>query len=370
MVSVHTIVVSRGREKLDLLIKLLYNATGCINPGMMKKKSVHTISDIANLAGVSKSTVSRALNNSPLIGEETRERIQAIAKEYSFKINVPARRLSLKQSNTIAFVTHAYHKDFSVADLFGLEIMGGISQGLYANGYDLLVVHVNPHETEWAHQYLDTGRVDGFILMTSTRKQYHIHALLEMDAPFIIWGTPPSDARYCSVTGDDLNGGRIATEYLINLGRKRIAFIGGPEEEREVQHRFAGYQNALLASGRTFEPALVAHGDYSNTSGAYAMEQLLTTAPDLDAVFVNSDLMAIAAMDVIREHGRRISEDVAVIGYDDLSITEHSNPPLTTVRQNVPGAGKMLAENLIKYLQTGTVTNVTLPVELIVRKSA
>lgn len=354
---------------LDSIPHMSYNATGCINQGTMKKKTVHNISDIARLAGVSKSTVSRALNNSPLIGQETRERIQALAKQYEFKINVPARRLSLKQSNTIAFVTHAYHKDFSVADLFGLEIMGGISQGLYAHGYDLLVVHVNPQETEWAHQYLDTGRVDGFILMTSTRKQYHIHALLEMDAPFIVWGAPPSDGQYCSVTGDDLKGGRIATEYLIGAGRKRIAFIGGPQDEMEVQHRFEGYQDALLASNRTVDPALVAYGDYSNTSGATAMEQLLNNAPNLDAVFVNSDLMAIAAMDVIRDHGHRVPEDVAVIGYDDLSIAEHSNPPLTTIRQNVPLAGRMLAENLIKYLETGTVTNVTTQVGLVVRKS-
>jgi DNA-binding LacI/PurR family transcriptional regulator len=336
----------------------------------MKKKTVHNISDIAKLAGVSKSTVSRALNNSPLIGQETRGRIQAIARKHDFQINVPARRLSLKQSNTIAFVTHAYHKDFSVADLFGLEIMGGVSQGLYAHGYDMLVVHVNPHETEWAHQYLDTGRVDGFILMTSTRKQYHIHALLEMEAPFIIWGVPPTDARYCSVTGDNLNGGRLATEYLLGLGRKRIAFIGGPHEELEVQQRFAGYQNALLASGRTLDPALVAYGDFSNTSGAAAMDRLLASSPDLDAVFVNSDLMAIAAMDVVREHGRRVPEEVAVVGYDDLSIAEHSNPPLTTVRQNIPMAGRMLAENLIKYLETRTITNEMIPVEIIVRKSA
>jgi DNA-binding LacI/PurR family transcriptional regulator len=336
----------------------------------MKKKTVHTISDIATLAGVSKSTVSRALNDSSLIGQETRERIQAIAREHNFKINLPARRLSLKQSNTIAFVTHAYHKEFSVADLFGLEIMGGISQGLYARGYDMLVVHVNPHETEWAYQYLDTGRADGFILMTSTRKQNHIQALLEMDAPFIIWGVPPTGVNCCSVTGDNINGGRIATEYLIGLGKKRIAFLGGPKDELEVQQRFEGYQTALLASKRTVDPALLAYGDFSNTSGAAAMERLLTNAPDLDAVFVNSDLMAIAAMDVIREHGRRVPEEVSVIGYDDLSIAEHSNPPLTTIRQNIPMAGRMLAENLIKYLETRTVTNVTIPVELIVRKSA
>ncbi len=335
----------------------------------MSTKSVKTIADIARLAGVSKSTVSRALNDSPLIGSETKERIRAIAREHNFQINVPARQLSLKQSRTIAFVTHAYHKEFSVADLFGLEIMGGISSGLHAHGYDMLVIHVDPRDTQWAHQYLDTGRVDGFILMTSTRKQYHIKTLLEMGAPFIVWGIPQYNQSYPSVTGDNFTGGKLATEHLIGSGRERIAFLGGPADELEVQQRYQGYETALLKAGQGIDPALIAYGDFSNTSGATAMEQLLEQAPNLDAVFVNSDLMAIAAMDVIRAHGRRVPEDVAVVGYDDLSIAEHSNPPLTTIRQNVPLAGKLLAQNLIQYLQTGLVTNVTMSVELVVRQS-
>jgi DNA-binding LacI/PurR family transcriptional regulator len=335
----------------------------------MIKNSVKTIADIARLAGVSKSTVSRALNDSPLIGEETKERIRAIARQHDFQINVPARQLSLKQSRTIAFVTHAYHKEFSVADLFGLEIMGGISSGLYANGYDMLVIHVDPRDTQWVHKYLDTGRVDGFILMTSTRKQHHIKTLLEMDAPFIVWGIPQSNQKYPSVTGDNFNGGKLAALHLIEADRERIAFLGGPVDELEVQRRFQGYESALNEAGKSGDPALIAYGDFSNTSGAATMEILLEQAPDLDAVFVNSDLMAIAAMDVIRAHGRRVPEDVAVVGYDDLSIAEHSNPPLTTIRQNIPIAGKLLAQNLIQYLQTGLVTNVTIPVELVVRKS-
>jgi DNA-binding LacI/PurR family transcriptional regulator len=336
----------------------------------MSKKSVKTIADIARLAGVSKSTVSRALNDSPLIGIETKERIRSIARKHDFQINVPARQLSMQQSRTIAFVTHAYHKEFSVADLFGLEIMGGISSGLYAHGYDMLVVHVDPRETGWAHQYLDTGRVDGFILMTSTRKQHHIKALVEMGAPFIVWGIPLPNHSYPSVTGDNFTGGRLATEHLIRCGKKRIAFLGGPADEREVQLRYRGYESVLLETGRSIDPALIAHGDFSNTSGASAMRHLLEKAPDLDAVFVNSDLMAIAAMDVIREQGSRVPEDIAVVGYDDLSIAEHSNPPLTTIRQNIPLAGKLLAQNLVQYLQTSVVTNVSMPVELIVRKSA
>ena len=336
----------------------------------MIKNSVKTIADIARLAGVSKSTVSRALNDSPLIGEETKEKIRSIARQHNFQINAPARQLSMKQSRTIAFVTHAYHKDFSVADLFGLEIMGGISNGLAKQGYDMLVIHVDPQDTKWAHQYFDAGRVDGFILMTSSRKQSHMKALLEIGAPFIIWGVPQPNQKYCSVTGDNFNGGKLATEHLISLGRRKIGFIGGPDYELEVQHRLNGFRSALLEAGRTMEHGLVEYGDFSNTSGAEAMNRLLKQSPEIDAVFVNSDLMAIAAMDVIRGNGKSVPEDIAVVGYDDLSIAEHSHPPLTSIRQNIPLAGKLLAQNLIQYLSSGMVTNVSIPVELIIRQSA
>jgi DNA-binding LacI/PurR family transcriptional regulator len=336
----------------------------------MSSKTVRTIADIAKLAGVSKSTVSRALNDSPLISEGTKARIRSLAREHNFQINAPARRLSMKQSRTIAFVTHAYHKDFSVADLFGLEIMGGISSGLAIREYDLLVIHVDPNDTKWAHQYFDTGRVDGFILMTSTHKQNHVKALLNIGAPFIIWGIPQPKQKYCSVTGDNFNGGKLAAEYLIRSGRQKIGFVGGPEYELEVQHRLAGYESAMQEASRQINRAYIEYGDFSNTSGAEAMKRLLKKVPDIDAVFVNSDLMAIAAMNAIRENGRGVPDDIAVVGYDDLSIAEHSNPPLTTIRQNIPMAGKVLAQNLIEYVQTGLVTNVTIPVELIVRKSA
>jgi DNA-binding LacI/PurR family transcriptional regulator len=336
----------------------------------MSKKPVQTIADIARLAQVSKSTVSRALSDSSLISAETKDRIRAIARENNFQVNVPARQLSLKQSRTIAFTTHSYQKEFSIADLFGLEIMGGISSGLYANGYDMLVVHVNPRETEWIHQYLDTGRVDGFILMTSTRKQNHIKAMLELEAPFIVWGIPTPSQSYCSVNGDNFAGGRLAAEHMIQIGRRRIGFLGGPADEQEVQLRLRGYEAALDAAGMAVEPGLIAYGDFCISNGSTAMQRLLDQNPDLDAVTVNSDLMAISAMDTIRARGKRIPEDIAVIGYDDLSIARYNNPPLTTIRQNVPLAGKLLAQNLIQYLQTGVVSNVTLPVELVIRQTA
>jgi DNA-binding LacI/PurR family transcriptional regulator len=336
----------------------------------VEKKKTCTIEDIARQAGVSKSTVSRALNDSPLIGEETKQKIRAIAKARRFQVNVPARRLSLKQSNTIAFVTHAMKKEFSVMDLFTMEILGGITAGLKEQGYDLLMLCVDPCDTDWPAQHLEAGRADGFILMTSTRKQAHIKMLAEIGAPFIAWGAPHPKYSYCTVVGDDLTGGRLAGRHLIVEGRKRIAFLGGPAEEKEVELRFQGYAAALKEAGRTVDPALVVHGDYTDKSGADKMRALLDSAPDLDAVFVNSDLMAVAAMQVLREAGKRVPEDVAVVGYDNLSIAEKTTPALTTVNQNIPLAGRLLARNLLQYIKTRVVTHVTVPVELIVRQSA
>ena len=337
----------------------------------MSKETVHTLEDIARLANVSRSTVSRALNNSPLLNPETKERIQAIAREHHFRMNAPARNLRLRQSRTVAFIAPDYSPEFfSGEDLFGQELLSGIGKGLRGLGYDLLIIHATPRDSTWAHDYLDSGRVDGFILMTSNLKPSLIKRLVEMKAPFIGWGAPLPNLSYCSVAGDNMAGGTLATRHLIRIGRQRIAFMGGPEGNVTVQHRFMGYENALQAAGRSIDPGLVTYTDYTYASGAAAMQRLINISPDLDAVFVNSDLMAIAAIQVIQEQGKRVPEDIAVVGYDDLPIALYNNLPLTTIRQDLHLAGKLLAQNLIEYINTGVVTNVTLPVELVLRKTA
>jgi DNA-binding LacI/PurR family transcriptional regulator len=337
----------------------------------MNKKSVQTLADIARLANVSRATVSRALNDSPLLNQETKERIQALAREHNFRINASARNLRLRQSRTVAFVAPTcYPEFFSGEDLFGLEILGGIGTGLHTLGYDLLIIHSEPQDTTWAQAYLDSGRVDGFILLTSNHKPALIKTLANMGTPFIGWGVPIPELSYCSVTGDNFSGGRLATQHLARIGRKRIAFLGGPEDSLTVQQRFKGYENALQETGQSVDPKLVAYSDYSHASGMTAMQRLLEQSPNLDAVFVNSDLMAIGAIDVIQNGGKRVPEEIAVIGYDDLSIATYNNLPLTTIRQNLPLVGRLLAQNLVQYIQTGVITNVTTPVELVVRKSA
>jgi len=337
----------------------------------MSKETVQTLEDIARLANVSRSTVSRALNDSPLINQETRERIKAIARKYNYRINAPARNLRLRQSRTIAFIAPDYSPDFfSGEDLFGKELLSGIGRGLRPLGYDLLIVHVKPDDTAWIQDYLDSGRVDGFFIMTSTVKPSLIKRLVEIGAPFIGWGTPVPDINYCSVSGDNITGGTLATRHLIDIGRKRIAFLGGPADNLTVQRRFTGYENALQSAGRSLDPNLVTFSDYSYASGCSAMERLLDQSPDLDAVFTNSDLTAIAAIHAIQERGKRVPEDIAVVGYDDLPIALYNNLPLTTIRQNLPLAGELLAQNLIQYIKTGVVTSVTIPVELVIRKTA
>ncbi len=338
----------------------------------MKEKSVQTISDIARLCSVSKSTVSRALNDSPLISAGTKERIHSVAKEHNFQINIPARCLSLQRSRTLGFVVNAHQTKnvFSLEDLFVLEILGAISSTLSTRHYDLLVANVDPQDPDWPHQYLDTCRVDGFILLTSTRKQFHIQTLVEMEAPFIVWNNVClPDGTYCSVSTDNFNGGKLAALHLLQTGRRRIAFIGGPDYEYETQRRYDGYAAALEENGLAVDLALVTYGHWTSDSAAGQMKQLLENVPDLDGVFANSDLMAAGAINVLHENGRRVPQDVGVVGYDDLSIAKFNSPPLTTISQNLPLVGQLLAQNLIQKIETGVVTTVTIPAELVVRGS-
>jgi DNA-binding LacI/PurR family transcriptional regulator len=341
-----------------------------MQPVAMTSAGVHTIADIARLAGVSKSTVSRALNDSPLISTETKERIHELARAHRFQMNDPARRLSRKQSQVVALVTYAYKADGAVPDAFTLEIMSGITAGLHANGYDLLVIQVGPNDTDWVERYLESGRVDGFVLMAASCTERQIGVLADRNAPFVIWGPPSRTHRYSSVSGDSFAGGRIATAHLLASGRERVAFLGGPSREGEVHDRYLGYEAALRDAGKQVDPALVAYGDYSPASGADTMGALLDANAGLDGVFVNSDLMALAAIGEIRSRGLRVPDDVGVVGYDDIALARLAEPPLTTIRQSAPLAGRLLAENLVQQLRTGAVTNVAIPAELVVRESA
>lgn len=350
---------------------------------MTDKRPVKTIADIAHIAGVSKATVSRALNDSPLVNPETRRRVRTIAEEHGFEMNATARSLSRRRSNVVALATYPYEPfgpgeqapdgfvpSDKLPDTFVLEVMSGLTAGLHARGYDLLVIQIDARDTGWISRYLDSRRVDGFVLMAASCTAKHLKALEAHGAPFVVWGLDSTTHSYSTVSGDSFAGGRLATNHLLEGGRRRIAFIGGPDGEQESQDRYRGYVTALRAAEVEVDESLVTYGWYSSESAAKRMHDMLERHADIDAVFACSDVMAIAAIEELRAAGRSVPQDVAVVGYDDVGIAAHTDPPLTTVRQPGPLAGRLLADSLIQQLQTGAVGHVSIPAELVVRESA
>ena len=263
-------------------------------------------------------------------------------------------------------MTYEYDLDSPVTDTFMLEVMGGISRGLRANDYDLLVVHVDPSDADWARRYLETGASTGSSCSPPRARNRTCERSSPPKAPLIVWGPPPGDHAYSTVYGDSFTGGKLATEHLLGVGRERIAFLGGPARDPEVTDRLPRLRDGAARGRHRSRPGAGRArrcGRRRRARRDAGMERLLEAAPDLDAVFANSDLIAIAALDALRAAGRSIPDDVAVVGYDDVALARLSNPPLTTIRQNGLLAGKLLAQNLIQHLQTGVVTDVSIPAE-------
>jgi len=337
---------------------------------LSEQTRIQTIADIARLAGVSKSTVSRALNDSPLIGQETKDRIRAIAQEHDFALNEPARRLSLKQSKVAGLVMFGGKPGYA-PDLFMLELMSGVARGLHEDGYELLLVQPDDPDSDFARRYVASGRADGFIVLSPSCTPKRLQMLIESRAPFVVWGRHAPGTEFSSVSGDNIAGGRTATRHLIETGRRRIAWVGGPEWAPEIADRRRGYEAALAEAGIAADERLIVHTPFSDPerNAAAAVAQLLD-ADAIDAVVTNSDRYALGAIDAVRARGLEVPDDVAVTGYDDVAIAPFASPPLTTIRQDGDLAGRLLARSLLQQIQTGAVTNVVMPAELVVRESA
>lgn len=331
-----------------------------------------TIADLAVLAGVSKATVSRALNDSPLIGVETRERIQALAREHGFERNESARRLTLGRSGVAGLVMFGEPGKAYRPDLFMLEIMGGVASGLHDHGYELLAVQPRSDDEDWARRYVDSGRADGFIVLSASCTPGRLAMLVDSGVPFVVWGRRSERGEFSSVSGDNREGGRLATERLLATGRRRIALVGGPEWAPEIGERRAGYAAALTAAGLELDPALVVHTPWleAEEHGRRATEALLDLEPALDGIVASSDRFAIGALEALRARGLGVPGQAGVVGYDDTALAAHTSPPLTTIRQDGDLAGKLLARTLVDRIETGAVAHVSMPAELVVRESA
>jgi DNA-binding LacI/PurR family transcriptional regulator len=338
-------------------------------------KGKPTSFDIAYRAGVSQATVSRALRGSPLVSAETRRKVQAIAKELNYKVDKNASSLRRQHAETLALLLFEDPtSDGSLINPFFLAMLGSITRACAQAGYDLLISFQQLSE-DWHADYQDSHKADGLILLGYGDYQVaqgKLERLVEQGTHFVRWGAVVEDQPGLSIGCDNVQGGAIAAEHLLALGRRRIAFLGSIDPSRpEFRDRHRGLCDAAARAGVALDPALqVDADDSSEPIGQQAMEALLARDVAFDAVFAASDLLAIGAMRALADRGIAVPDQVAVVGFDDIPIARFASPPLTTVAQDAKRAGEMLVEVLLQQLRREPVGSVMLPARLVVRRSS
>lgn len=335
-----------------------------------------TSRDIADLAGVSQATVSRALRNSPLVREETRTRIQQIARDLNYFVNRNAAGLRTHQSNTIALLifddTDNTDDSHTRMNLFFLSMLDNITRSAARLGYDVLV-SLQQLTDDWHVEYQASHRADGLILLGyGDYAEYgeKLDALIAANTRFIIWGPPVEDLPGHSFGCDNEDGGYQATRHLLNLGRKRVAYFGH-RARRSPEHaaRYAGYAKALREAGMECDDRIREPADNLEIQGYQAVRRLLDRGESFDAIFAVTDLIAIGAMRALQEAGYGVPDDVSVVGFDDMPLAEYVTPALTTVQQNARMAGDGLVEGIVNLIQGKPVSSQFMAAELIVRES-
>ncbi len=326
-----------------------------------------TIKDVAAAAGVSRGTVSRVINGGHWVSPASREAIEEAIRTTGYRVNQHARSLVTGRSDSLAFLlTEPQHLLF--ADPTFALLLRGAAEALaeHRKTLILLVAHT-PAERERVTAYLGAGHVDGAMLISSHANEPLIGALIEQGVPLVSCGLPIGYAdQVSSVSVDEAGGARAVVAHLLSRGRRRIAIITGPLDTPGGRFRLEGYREEL---GEHFHPALVAHGDYSLESGTRAMDELLERAPDLDAVFAASDLMAAGALTALRRHGRSVPDDVAVAGFDDSGLAATTDPPLTTMHQPFDRISAEMVRVLLEVIDGADHAAVTMPADLVVRAS-
>jgi len=332
-----------------------------------------TSRDIADIAGVSQATVSRALRNSPLVREETRARIHQIARELNYFVNRNAAGLRTQQSNTIAILLFD-ETGRAEADInpFFLSMLGNITRSAASLGYDVLV-SMQQLNDDWHVEYQASHRADGLILLGyGDYRDYRakLAALADANTRFIIWGPIVKDQPGHSFGCDNKHGGFQATDHLLKLGRKRIAFIGNTSRgSPEHAARHAGYSRAITGAGLETNPRLVVQADNSEDLGYKAAQQLMAGDEAFDAIFAVTDLLAIGAMRALHDAGRKVPQDISVVGFDDMPLAAYVAPSLTTVRQNTKLAGEGLVRRIVGLIEGEPVESQLMAPKLIVRES-
>ncbi|WP_431727873.1 LacI family DNA-binding transcriptional regulator [Verrucosispora sp. TAA-831] len=328
-----------------------------------------TLEAVARRAGVSRATVSRVVNGSTTVAEPIQEAVRQAVAELGYVPNLAARTLVTQRTDSIALVMpEEATRVFSDDQVFPGIIRGAAQELEAADKQLVLMLAGSPAGHERVERYTTGRHVDG-VLFASLHGADPLPAkLAALGIPVVCSGRPLDGADIPYVDVDQVAGVTRAVRHLIDGGRRRIATIAGPQDMVAGIERLTGYRETVAAAGL---PEMVAVGDFTRESGAAAMRELLAAHPDLDAVFAASDLMAHAAMRTLRETGRRVPDDVAVIGFDDIETAAYTDPPLTTVRQPIVELGRQGTRLLLRLAAGEDVEPaLILPTELIVRESA
>ena len=340
----------------------------------MTIKGKATSLDIAHLAGVSQPTVSRALRGSPSVNPETRERILAIARELNYKVDKNASNLRAQQSGTLALLFFEDPTpDDSLINPFFHSMLGSITRACALRGYDLLV-SFQQLSNNWHADFEDSHKADGLILLgygDYLEAESKLQRLVGQGTHFVRWGAALPGEPGVSIGCDNFQGGHDITAHLLAGGRRRIAFLGHASDHYpEFFERYRGYATALREAGLEPDPTLQVDAITTEQSGHEAVKALLASGAGFDALFAASDLIALGAMNGLREHGLGVPTDVAVAGFDDIAMASFVQPGLSTVQQDTKQAGDVLVDSLIRLIQGEPVESRTLPVKLVLRGSS
>jgi DNA-binding LacI/PurR family transcriptional regulator len=328
-----------------------------------------TLDEVAERAGVSRTAASRAINNAPHVSRAKRDAVERAVRELGYVPNRAARALVTQQTGTVVLAI-SLAEPAIFADPYFARIVVGICAALEETDLHLvLCLAASPRGEARLKNLLRTHGVDGIMPMSVRGGDDPLVGLVQRSGLPAVYGGRPLDGEprwYVDV--DNYGGAKAAVEHLIGQGRTRIATITGVADTNVTQARLRAYRDALAIAGLT--PPGMREADFTDPGGAAAMRALLAERPELDAVFVASDNMAVGALRALREAGRRVPGDVAVVGFDDVSTAATTDPPLTTVRQPIEAMGREMARMLIDVLRGGRPSPVILPTQLVIRESA
>lgn len=309
-----------------------------------------TLVDVARIAGVSRATAARVLAGETKVDVKMSAAVERAAKELGYETNSAARVLRGGRAGAIALIV-AFNELDSLTGTFFTSVLKGAGKGLYAGEVQPVLLPADNDDGDRIPRFLRSGAVDGAIIILQHEITHLAQALVDSPVPIAWVGRPrvPLAPDAIVIDSDNYGGGRLAARALADAGRRRLGIIAGPADMEPARERIRGWRDELTELGIDHGPMV--HGDFTLVGGSAAMARLLKRYPDLDGVFASSDLMASGAIRVLQAAGKRVPSDVAVIGFDDVTIATTMDPTLTTVRQPLEDMGRVAAETILAVLQ-------------------